>query len=241
MDFGFSVFATAGAWISLLTLTFLEIVLGIDNVIFISIAANALPKNKQQRARSLGLVIALFFRIALLVGISYIIRMTTPIISLFGNELSGRDLILIGGGLFLLVKSTTEIHKKMEGNNKPGKGHKSKSAFWKVVGQIIFFDIIFSFDSILTAVGLTPYVMIIILAILISVFVMLKFSGPLSNVIDKYPTLQILALSFLIMIGLTLILEGFGVHVNKAFIYVAVLFSLAVEGMNIRFMNKNRP
>jgi predicted tellurium resistance membrane protein TerC len=166
--------------------------------------------------------------------------MTTPIITLFGNNLSGRDLILIGGGLFLLAKSTNEIHQKIEGGDKQGKGPKTKSAFWKVVVQIIFFDIIFSFDSILTAVGLTPYVMIMIFAIVISVLVMMKFSGPISNIIDRYPTLQILALSFLIMIGLTLILEGFGVHVNKGFIYAAVLFSLAVEGMNIRFMRKNR-
>ncbi|MDB5282987.1 MAG: Integral rane protein TerC [Bacteroidota bacterium] len=240
MDFGFSVFGTPGAWVSLLTLTFLEIVLGIDNVIFISIAANALPKKEQPLARNLGLIIALFFRVGLLIGISYIIKMTTPIITLFGTSLSGRDLILIGGGLFLMAKSTTEIHHKIAGDEKEGRTTKVKSAFFKVVVQIIFFDIIFSFDSILTAVGLTPYVMIMILAIVISMLVMMKFSGVISNIIEKFPTLQILALSFLIMIGLTLILEGFGVHVNKAFIYVAVIFSLAVEGMNIRFMGNKR-
>lgn len=237
MDFSFSIFSTADAWISLLTLTFLEIVLGVDNIIFISIIANSLPASQQKKARTIGLMIALIFRVALLMSISYIIGMTEPVLTLFDNEFSGRDLILIGGGFFLLAKSTTEIHHKVEGKEQE-KGVKATAIFWQVIVQIILIDIVFSFDSILTAVGLTQHVMVMILAVTIAMLVMLQFSGPVSRVVNKYPTLQILALSFLIMIGLTLILEGFGVHVNKAFVYVAVLFSLTVEMLNLRFRKK---
>jgi len=237
MDFSFSIFTTVDAWISLLTLTFLEIILGVDNIIFISIVANKLPQNRQKSARQLGLMAALLFRIGLLLGISYIIGMTAPIFTLWENEFSGRDLILIAGGFFLLAKSTTEIHQKVSGTEH-GKQVKAKAVFWQVILQIIFIDIIFSFDSILTAVGLTQHVMVMILAVVIAMIVMMQFSGAVSNIINKYPTLQILALSFLIMIGLTLIIEGFGVHVNKAFVYVAVAFSLFVEFLNIRFRSK---
>ena len=234
----FSIFTTADAWISLLTLTFLEIVLGVDNIIFISIVTNKLPEDKQKKARNLGLMIALGFRIALLLSISYIIGLTAPVITVAGQEFSWKDIILIAGGFFLLAKSTSEIHHKVEGKDEDMKT-KAPSSFFATIVQIILIDIVFSFDSILTAVGLTRHVMVMIIAVIIAMFVMMQFAGTISKIINKYPTLQVLALSFLIMIGLTLILEGFGVHVNKAFVYVAVLFSLSVELLNIRFRSKN--
>jgi predicted tellurium resistance membrane protein TerC len=253
MDFNFSVFLTADAWISLVTLTFLEIVLGVDNIIFISIIANKLPQEQQGRARNLGLAIALVFRILLLLSISWIIGLVNPLFVLplenvftsMGIEhakdaaaISGRDLILLIGGFFLLAKSTTEIHGKIEGKHDEVTTA-AKAAFGAIIAQIIFIDIVFSFDSILTAVGLTKHVLVMIFAVIIAMLVMMRFSGPISKVIDRHPTLQILALSFLIMIGLTLILEAMAVHVNKAFVYVAVLFSLGVELVNIRFRKKN--
>jgi predicted tellurium resistance membrane protein TerC len=238
MNIDLSVLTHVDAWISLLTLTFLEIVLGVDNIIFISIVASKLPENQQDKARKIGLLIALGFRIILLLSISWIIGLTEPVFTLMDHPFSGRDLILLAGGFFLLAKSTTEIHEKVEGRHHE-KSVKTKSAFWPVIIQIIFIDIVFSFDSILTAVGLTRDVMVMIIAVVIAMLIMMRFSGYISNIINRLPTLQILALSFLIMIGLTLILEGCGVHVNKAFVYVAVLFSLSVEMLNIRFRKKN--
>jgi predicted tellurium resistance membrane protein TerC len=253
MDINFEIFAHPAAWISLLTLAFLEIVLGVDNIIFISIIANKLPKDQQNKARNIGLLIALVFRILLLLSITWIIGLTAPLFTLpfeaiFNKmgvehikeaiEISGRDIILLIGGFFLLAKSTTEIHSKVEQKEEHEKKLTVKSAFWPVIMQIIFIDIIFSFDSILTAVGLTKDVVIMILAVIIAIIAMMKFSGPISDWINKYPTLQILALSFLILIGLTLILDGFGMHVNKGFVYVAVLFSLTVELINIRLRRK---
>jgi predicted tellurium resistance membrane protein TerC len=253
MDINFEIFAHPAAWISLLTLAFLEIVLGVDNIIFISIIANKLPKDQQNKARNIGLLIALVFRILLLLSITWIIGLTAPIFTLpfeklfqtmgvaqikEAVEISGRDIILLIGGFFLLAKSTTEIHSKVEQKEEHEKKLTVKSAFWPVIMQIIFIDIIFSFDSILTAVGLTKDVVIMILAVIIAIIAMMKFSGPISDWINKYPTLQILALSFLILIGLTLILDGFGMHVNKGFVYVAVLFSLTVELINIRLRRK---
>jgi predicted tellurium resistance membrane protein TerC len=250
--FDFSIFSTADAWISLLTLTFLEIVLGVDNIIFISIVAGKLPQNQQKKARNLGLMLALIFRIGLLLSITWIIGLTQPLFTLpfesvFANmgllhpeeaaAISGRDLILLIGGFFLLAKSTTEIHSKVEGRHDE-KSIAAKAAFGAVIAQIVMVDIIFSFDSILTAVGLTQHVLVMILAVIIAMLVMMQFSGPISHVINKHPTLQVLALSFLIMIGLTLILEGFALHVSKGFVYVAVLFSLGVEMLNIRLRKK---
>jgi predicted tellurium resistance membrane protein TerC len=233
MDYSFSVFAHPDAWISLITLAFLEIVLGVDNIIFISIVTNKLPVAKQRRTRNIGLLLALVFRIGLLLAIAWIIGLTAPIFTILGNAFSGRDLILIGGGFFLIAKATSEIHEKVA-NKETEKKVSAAATVGSVILQIILIDVIFSFDSILTAVGLTQHVMVMIIAVVIAMIVMMFFAGAISKIINKYPTLQMLALSFLIMIGLTLILEGFEVHVNKAFVYVAVLFSLSVELLNIR-------
>lgn len=250
MDFDFSIFATTGAWISLLTLAFLEVILGVDNIIFISLTAAKLPANQQKRARNMGLMIALLFRIGLLLSITWIIGLvkplfTLPLESVFTDmgldhareaaEVSGRDLILFIGGVFLLAKSTIEIHEKVSGKHDTNKKQKAPSSFLQVLIQIVLVDIIFSFDSILTAVGLTQHVLVMILAVIIAMFIMMSFSGAVSRIIEKHPTLQILALAFLIMIGMTLILESFDVHINKTFVYVAVAFSLGVEFLNIRF------
>lgn len=249
MDFDFSVFRGPDAWISLLTLTFLEIVLGVDNIIFISLTAGKLPEAQQAKARTLGLFLALIMRLLLLSLIGYMIGLTAPLFtlpleSIFESfkmdhaadaaAISGRDLILILGGFFLLAKSTTEIHGKVSGKEEKTKTM-GATAFWSIILQIVFIDIVFSFDSILTAVGLTQHVIVMMVAVVISIVIMMFFAGKISRFINKYPTLQILALSFLIMIGLTLVLEGFEAHVNKAFVYISVLFSLFVEFLNIRF------
>jgi predicted tellurium resistance membrane protein TerC len=235
------IFLQTDTWISLLTLTFLEIVLGVDNIIFISIVSNKLPEAQQARARNLGLTLALFFRIGLLMGISYIIKFTDPLFGIMGHDFSGRDLILFFGGLFLLTKSTLEIHHKMEGEPEEIKAH-SANKIGAVLAQIVFLDIIFSFDSILTAVGLVEHVSIMIIAVVISLGVMMAFAGKISSFINKHPTLQVLALSFLILIGFMLLLEGFHFEVPKGYIYFAVFFSLAVEIINLRMKGKsNKP
>ena len=215
------------AWIALLTLTFLEIVLGVDNIIFISIVTNKLPKNEQPKARFIGLSMALVFRIGLLLGITYIIGFTQPIFTLFDHEVSGRDLILLIGGLFLMGKSTVEINHKMESHG----DHAIKSAsasFLSTIVQIILLDIIFSFDSILTAVGLTEHVVLMIIAVVVALIVMMIFSGRISSFISKHPSLEVLALAFLILIGFMLMLEAVHYEVPKGYIYFAVFFSLIV-------------
>ncbi len=254
MDYGFEIFATAGAWVSLLTLTFLEIVLGVDNVIFISLVANKLPEEQRKRARTMGLAAALFVRVILLLCLSYIIGLTKPIFHLPVEDLlkemgvhepaasaaiSVKDLILIIGGFFLLFKSTSEIHSKVEGKHEVEQALTAKKAFGMVILQIVLIDIVFSFDSILTAIGLTQHIMVMIIAVIISMLIMMLFSTKISAVINRHPTLQMLALAFLILIGFTLILEGLDVHINKGFIYVAVLFSLTVELINIRMRKKS--
>lgn len=231
------IFLQSETWIALLTLTFLEIVLGVDNIIFISIVSNKLPEDQQAKARNLGLLLAMFFRIGLLLGISYIIQFTQPLFTLFDHGFSGRDLILAGGGLFLLFKSTMEIHHKMEGETEEVQT-KSSATFGSVIFQIILLDMIFSFDSILTAVGLVDHVIIMIIAVVISLVIMMVFAGRISKFINENPTLQILALSFLILIGVMLLVEGFHVEVPKGYIYFAVFFSLAVELVNMRMRKK---
>jgi predicted tellurium resistance membrane protein TerC len=230
-------FLQTETWIALLTLTFLEIILGVDNIIFISIISNKLPQEQQAKARNLGLGFALLFRVALLMGISWIIQFTQPLITVFDFSLSGKDLILAFGGLFLLFKSTMEIHHKMEGKAEEVKPN-SANQISGVIFQIILLDIIFSFDSILTAVGLVDEIILMIIAVVLAMGIMMAFAGSISRFVNKHPTLQILALSFLILIGFMLLVEGFHVEVPKGYIYFAVFFSLSTEIINMR-MRKN--
>ncbi len=231
-------FATPEAWIALLTLTFLEIVLGIDNIIFISIVSNRLPEEQQPRARTIGLALALGVRILMLSGITYIIGFTQPLFEVFDHAVSGRDIILLGGGLFLVGKSVTEIHDKVD-HDELELGNKGKSVkFSNIIAQIVLLDIIFSFDSILTAVGMSRELVIMIAAVIISIVIMMFFAGPISRFINRFPTLQMLALSFLILIGFMLVLESVHIEVPKGYIYFAVFFSLFVEVLNIRLRKK---
>lgn len=227
-------------WIALLTLTFLEIVLGIDNIIFISIITNKLPVGNQKSTRNIGLMFAMVFRVLLLLTISYFIKLTNPLFTLFHIGFSIRDLVLMAGGVFLIVKSISEIHQKMEGEE-----HvvhvKSKNSVSKVIMQIILIDLIFSFDSILTAIGLSNQIPLMISAIVISIFIMMLFAGAVSKFINKHPSLQVLALSFLILIGFMLVIDGFHQHVPKGYIYFAVFFSLLVEVLNMRISKKSKP
>ncbi len=227
------IFLQTETWIALLTLTFLEIILGVDNIIFISIISNKLPKEQQTKARNLGLGFALIFRIALLLGISWIIQFTQPLITLFGFALSGKDLILALGGLFLMFTSTVEIHHKMEGKAVEVKPN-SANQLSGVILQIILLDIIFSFDSILTAVGLVNEIILMIIAVVVAMGIMMAFAGSISRFVNKNPTLQVLALSFLILIGFMLLVEGFHIEVPKGYIYFAVFFSLSTELINMR-------
>jgi len=234
------IFLHSETWVALLTLTFLEIVLGIDNIIFISIVTDKLPDDRQAKGRNIGLSLALIFRIGLLLGITYIIGFTEPLFSVLDHAVSGRDLILLVGGLFLLAKSTSEIHHKLEGvNADQQKGSKTATTMMNALVQIVVLDMVFSFDSILTAIGLTREVLIMIIAVTISMFVMMLFSGAISRFINKHPTLQILALAFLILIGFMLVLDAIGYHVPKGYIYFAVAFSLVVEMVNMRMRRRS--
>jgi predicted tellurium resistance membrane protein TerC len=226
--------------ISLVTLTFLEIVLGIDNVVFISITAGRLPVNQQQKARSLGIGLALIVRIALLLTVSWIIGLKDPFLTLGDFELSFRDIILIAGGLFLLAKSTSEIHAKLEGEDEDDANIKVLTLRAAII-QIILLDVVFSFDSILTAVGLVENVVIIIIAIVISLGVMLLFAKKISDFINKHPAMKLLAVSFLMMIGLVLVVEGLHVHVPKGYIYFAMAFALIVEILNMKIRKNQKP
>jgi len=227
------VLLTSEGIIALLTLTFLEIVLGVDNIIFISIISNRLPDKQQGTARNLGLGLALVMRIGLLLGISWIIGFTEPVFTLMEHAVSVKDIILIVGGLFLIGKSTTEIHESLEAEEHESKG-RIQTTMGKVILQIVALDMVFSFDSILTAVGLTEHIMIMIVAVVLAMIVMMTFAGRISNFINKHPTLQMLAMSFLILIGFMLVLEGIGKHIEKGYIYFAVFFSLTVEVLNMR-------
>ncbi len=231
------IFLSIDTWIALLTLTFLEIVLGIDNIIFISIVAGKLPLHQQRKARLLGLSLALIVRVLLLFGITWLIGLTQPVIEVYDFSLSWRDIILMIGGLFLIAKSTSEIHHKVEGDEHATKV-KKVTAFGNAIVQIVLLDIIFSFDSILTAVGLTNEITLMIIAVIVSIIVMMIFAKAISNFINNQPTLQVLALSFLILIGFMLIIEGLHYHVPKGYIYFAVFFSLVVEIINIKVRKK---
>jgi predicted tellurium resistance membrane protein TerC len=228
------------AWVGLLTLTLLEIVLGIDNVVFISILAGKLPADQREKARKMGLALAMITRILLLLSLSWIIRLTAPLFTVAGHEISGRDLVLIVGGLFLLGKSTHEIHGSLEGED----GEKSKRvapSFASVLVQILLLDIVFSLDSVITAVGMVDQVAVMIAAVVVAVGFMLAFSGSISRFVHDHPTVKMLALSFLILIGVTLIGEGFDQHISKGYIYFAMGFSVAVEMLNLKLRRKAKP
>ncbi|RNC67308.1 MAG: TerC family protein [Desulfuromonadales bacterium] len=227
------------AWIALVTLTALEIVLGIDNIIFISILAAKLPKDQQEKARLTGLLLAMFTRVALLFSLTWLMGLTTPLFAVAGKEISGRDLILIAGGLFLLAKSTMEIHEKLEGEE----GHSSAKAaasFAGIIFQILLLDIVFSLDSIITAIGMASRLGIMVAAVVIAVGFMMFFSGKISAFVEKHPTIKVLALSFLLLIGVALIGDGLGMHIPKGYIYFAMAFSVGVEMLNMR-LRKGSP
>lgn len=219
--------------IALLTLTLLEIVLGIDNVIFISILADKLPESQRARARRLGLALAMIMRILLLLSLAWIIRLTEPLFAVLGQEISGRDLILIGGGLFLLGKSTFEIHDNLEGEGDHGVG-RAGATFAGVLVQILALDLVFSLDSVITAVGMVDELAVMIVAVVIAVGVMLLSAEAISGFVNRHPTVKMLALSFLLLIGFALLLEGFDQHVPKGYIYFAMGFSVFVEFLNLR-------
>ncbi len=234
--------ADPNAWVALATLTALEIVLGVDNIIFISILVGRLPPEKRDLARRLGLSLAMGSRILLLLSLAWIMRLTEPLFSIFGQDVSGRDLILIGGGLFLLWKSVHEIHNSLEGENDAGQdgsaAAKAGVSFAGVLVQIAIIDIVFSLDSVITAVGLADDVMVMVIAIVAAVGVMMFAAKPIGDFVDEHPTIKILALAFLVLVGVTLIAEGFGTHVPKGYIYFAMAFSFAVEMINIRLRKR---
>jgi predicted tellurium resistance membrane protein TerC len=225
-------------WIGLITLTVLEVVLGIDNVIFISILAGKLPANQQESARRIGLAAAMIMRILLLLSITWIMKLTSPLFSIWSYEFSGRDLILLLGGLFLLAKSTHEIHGKLEGEDHTRTA--KATSFASVIIQITLLDIVFSLDSVITAVGMINRIGVMITAIIIAVIVMMIFARPISNFVERHPTVKMLALSFLLMIGLLLVADGLGHHIPKGYAYFAMGFSIFVEMLNLR-LRKGKP
>ena len=230
--------ADPNAWIALATLTALEIVLGIDNIIFISILAGRLPEARRDAARRLGLTLAMGTRIALLLSLTWIMRLTEPFFTVLGQDISGRDMILIGGGLFLLWKSVHEIHVSLEGEAGGDAAGPLGASFASVLVQIAIIDIVFSLDSVITAVGLADEVMVMVIAIVASVAVMMFAARPIGEFVERHPTIKMLALSFLVLVGVTLIAEGFDTHVPKGYIYFAMAFSVAVEMINIRLRKR---
>lgn len=229
----FSIFATADAWIALLTLTLLEIVLGIDNIIFISLVSDKLPEHQQKKARRLGLSLALITRILLLMSLSWLVSLQDELFSIWGKGFSGRDLVLLIGGLFLIYKATVEIHDKIDGEEDLEEIKKPKS-FTGVIVQILILDVVFSLDSVITAVGMAKDLMVMVLAVVIAIIIMLIAAESVSRFVNKRPTVKMLALAFLVMIGASLIVEGWGGHVEKGYIYFAMGFSVMVEILNLR-------
>ena len=232
--------STVEGWVALATLTVLEIVLGIDNIVFISILAGKLRVEERDRARRVGLSLAMFIRIALLLSITWVMGLTAPIFTALGQEISGRDLILLIGGLFLIAKSTHEIHDKLEGAEGEASARVAAS-FASVIVQILLLDIVFSLDSVITAVGMAEHVSIMILAVIVAVGVMLVSAGPISTFVERHPTVKMLALSFLLLIGVSLIGEGLDQHIPKGYIYFAMGFSIFVEMINLRVRKKSVP
>ena len=225
-------------WIAFGTLTALELVLGIDNIVFISILAGKLPVEQQKKARLVGLGLAMLMRVGLLFSLSWIISLTAPLFTVIGQEISGRDLVLIAGGLFLIAKSTHEIHSKLEGEEGSGSA-RVKSSFVSVIVQILLLDIVFSLDSVITAIGMVNEIWIMITAVVVAVLFMMVFANPISNFVDRHPTVKMLALSFLLLIGVTLLAEAFDRHISKGYIYFAMAFSVFVEMLNLR-LRKSR-
>ena len=228
------------AWIALLTLTALEIVLGIDNIVFISILAGKLPEEQQARARTIGLLLAMLTRVALLFSIAWLVGLTAPLFAVLGQEISGRDLILMVGGMFLLFKATREIHDKLEGEQ----GERERRvvpSFLAVITQIALLDIVFSLDSVITAVGMADELWVMVTAVVIAIGIMLFSAGPISAFVERHPTVKMLALSFLILIGTTLIAEGLAFHIPKGYVYFAMGFSVFVEMLNLRLRGSKKP
>jgi predicted tellurium resistance membrane protein TerC len=229
--------ANPQAWIAFATLTMLELVLGIDNIIFISILVDKLPKEKRELARRIGLFMAMFMRIGLLLVLAWIVGLVAPLFTVLTQEISGRDLILILGGLFLLWKSTSEIHQSLEGEEGHAKA-KVRASFAAIILQIMIVDLVFSLDSIITAVGMVDDVRVMIAAVVASVALMMLFAGPIGRFVSDHPTIKMLALSFLVVVGVVLIAEGFDHHVPKGYVYFAMAFSLGVEMLNIRMRKR---
>jgi len=228
-------------WLALVTLTALEIVLGIDNIIFISIQAGKLPVHQQEKARIVGLGLAMFIRVALLFSLTWLMGLTAPLLTVLGNEITGRDIILISGGLFLLWKSTMEIHEKLEGPEGDDEVKVAAVSFGSVIIQILLLDIVFSLDSIITALGMANQLAVMVAAVVIAVGFMMMFSGKISAFVDRHPTIKILALSFLLMIGVALIGDGLDMHIPKGYIYFAMAFSVVVEMLNLRVGRQGKP
>ena len=228
------------AWIALATLTALELVLGIDNIIFISILVDKLPARQRRRARFVGLFLAMFMRVGLLPVLAWIVGLVEPLFTVLGQEISGRDLILIGGGLFLLWKSTGEIHDAFEGQGETAKTA-VRASFAEVIAQIMVVDMVFSLDSIITAVGMVDRIEVMIAAVIASVALMMLFAGAIGRFVSDHPTIKVLALSFLVVVGVVLIAEGLDHHVPKGYVYFAMAFSVAVEMLNIRMRSKTKP
>ena len=242
MDYLVQLAASPTAWVALATLIVMEIVLGIDNLIFISILTNKLPEQHRAKARRIGISMALVLRLGLLSTIAFIVQLTTPVFEILGQAFSWKDMILIAGGLFLVWKATTEIHQSMdpEPEEKASSGNAVSIGFAAAIGQILMLDLVFSIDSIITAVGMTEHLPIMIVAVVTSVIVMLVAAEPLAKFINDNPTVVMLALGFLIMIGMTLIAEGFGAHVPKGYVYAAMAFSAAIECLNIARRNRHK-
>ena len=228
------------AWIALITLTSLEIVLGIDNIIFISILTGRLPEDQRQKGRMIGLALAMIMRIALLVSLAWVVQLTEPLFTVFGKGISGKDLILIGGGLFLLAKSTHEIHHKLEGMEEEGPTT-AYSTMKSVLVQVVLLDIVFSLDSVITAVGMARHLPVMVTAVVIAVIFMMLFAKPIGDFVEHHPTVKMLALSFLLLIGMALVADGLGFHIPKGYIYFAMGFSVFVEMLNLRIRAKQPP
>lgn len=231
------------AWVGLLTLVALEIVLGVDNIVFISILAGKLPEGQRERARIIGLSIAMFTRVLLLLAIGWVMRLTTPLMAPFGNEITGKDVILILGGLFLVMKATHEIHDRLEGAQGDIKATRVAAGFSATIIQIVALDLVFSLDSVITAVGMLPadQIPVMILAVIIAVFFMMFASGIIAYFVERHPTLKMLALAFLVLIGVNLLAEGFGQHIPRGYTYFAMAFSVGVEALNLRLRPSETP